>query len=158
MAHRGRTTEIRPARRRLTLNGSQLIVSCGAIQTPALLRRSGIGRHVGDNLHMHPTVKVIARFPEEVNHPGMGVPVHQVRRFSPRISLGCSISGYPHLKLAMIDHPEHQAEVDRDWRHMASYYAMIRGGRGSVRRSPGSGTRSFATNSPERTWGTWLRG
>ena len=31
--------------------------------------------------------------------------MHQVKEFSPRISLGCSISSYPYLKLAMLDHP-----------------------------------------------------
>jgi choline dehydrogenase-like flavoprotein len=62
--------------------------------------------------------------------------MHQVKEFSPRISLGCSISSYPHLKLAMLDHPEHFGAVDRDQRRMAIYYAMTRVGRGTVRTVP----------------------
>ena len=65
-----------------------VFVACGAIQTPALLRRSGFRQNIGSSLHLHPTVKVVARFDEEVNLPGMGVPVHQVNQFAPRFSFG----------------------------------------------------------------------
>ncbi len=109
-----------------------LVVACGAVQTPALLRRSGIRDNIGRTLHFHPTIKVVARFPEVVNHAGMGVPVHQVKEFSPRIGLGCAISQPPHLALAMLDHPEALAEVLADWQHCAVYYAMTLGGAGSV--------------------------
>jgi len=83
---------------------------------------------------MHPTVKVVARFPEPVNSREMGVPVHQVKEFAPRLSFGCSISGLPYLSLAMLDHPSHAREVDDCWPRMAIYYAMITGGSGSVSR------------------------
>ncbi len=118
---------------RIRIEAETVFVSCGAIHTAALLRRSGITHHVGNSLRMHPTVKVVARFPQEVNAPGMGVPVHQVHEFFPRFSFGCSISSPPYLALAMADHPQHAELVDRDWRQMAVYYAMVRGGRGSVR-------------------------
>src|SRR5262249_44912430 len=93
-------------------------------------------RHVGDSLRMHPTIKAVGRFPEEINLTGMGVPMHQVKEFAPRISLGCSISSPPYLKLAMVDHRQHFGEVDRDWRRVAIYYAMTRVGRGTVRTVP----------------------
>jgi choline dehydrogenase-like flavoprotein len=122
---------------RITIAAQTVFVSCGAIHTAALLRRSGITRNVGDSLRMHPTVKVVARFPEEVNALGMGVPVHQVHEFFPRFSFGCSISSPPYLALAMADHPQHARQLHRQWRQMAVYYAMIRGGRGSVRNVAG---------------------
>jgi choline dehydrogenase-like flavoprotein len=87
---------------------------------------------------MHPTVKVIARFPDEINAQDMEVPVHQVKEFAPRFSFGCSISSRPYLALGMGDHPRHLGEVDRHWKNMAVYYAMITGsGAGSVRGIPG---------------------
>ena len=122
---------------RLTLAARTVFVACGAIQTPALLRRSGLAPLAGTTLRLHPTVKVVARFPEAVNSWDMGVPVHQVKEFSPEISMGCSISSPPYLSLAMLDHPEHLATVERDWTRMAIYYAMSRGGAGSVRPVPG---------------------
>jgi choline dehydrogenase-like flavoprotein len=70
---------------------------------------------------------VVARFDDEVNYEQLGVPVHQVKEFSPRMSFGCSISSPPYLALAMADHPGYEDEVRRRWRHMAIYYAMITG-------------------------------
>ncbi len=115
-----------------------VFVCGGAVQTPALLRRSGITAAVGDSLRLHPTLKLVARFPEIVNAADMGVPVHQVKEFAPRISLGCSISSPPYLALGLIDHPAARRTVAHDWPHLANYYATITGeGRGSVRTLPG---------------------
>ena len=105
---------------------AESVFSCGgAIQTPALLLRSGIRYNVGKSLQLHPTVKATARFKNIINVPGMGVPVHQVKEFSPALSFGCSISSLPYLELAMTDHPDHMAEVETNWQRMAIYYGMI---------------------------------
>jgi choline dehydrogenase-like flavoprotein len=107
---------------------AQTVFICGgAVQTPLLLRRSGITRNVGNSLAMHPTAKVVALFNEEVNHAALGVAVHQVKEFSPRISFGGSVSSRPHLALALSDYPELGRKIDAQWRHMAVYYAMITG-------------------------------
>ncbi|MGB3536386.1 MAG: GMC family oxidoreductase [Microcoleaceae cyanobacterium] len=114
-----------------------VFICCGAIQTPALLRRSGIEQNIGNSLQMHPTVKVIAKFPEVVNSIDMGVPVHQVKQFA-KYSFGCSISSPPYLTVGMNDYPQDSAEVHKNWQKMAIYYAMITGeGKGSIRCIPG---------------------
>jgi len=114
-----------------------VFVCCGAVHTPALLRRSGIKKNIGNTLQVHPTVKVIARFPEKVNSEDMGVPVHQVKEFSPAYSFGCSISSVPFLALGMLDHPSHMYQIEQDWEHLAVYYAMIcPKGVGAVRNIP----------------------
>lgn len=111
-----------------------LFICAGAVQTPALLRRSGIHHNVGNSLRLHPTVKVVAKFNEPVNSENMGVPVHQVKEFAPRFSFGCSVSTPPHLALGLLDHPSQVREISSNWRQMAVYYAMITGGgRGTVR-------------------------
>ncbi len=122
--------------RRRVLIADKVFLACGTIQTPALLQRSGLAPLGGRSLHMHPTVKVVAQFADDVNAPGMGVPVHQVKEFAPRFSFGCSISAPPHLALAMLDHPEQAAFAREHWRRFAIYYAMIGGGGGSVRSLP----------------------
>jgi choline dehydrogenase-like flavoprotein len=120
------------------IQAKTLFICCGAIQTPALLRRSGITKNIGNSLQMHSTVKVIAQFNETVNSIDMGVPVHQVKEFSPRFSFGCSISSPPYLAVGMTDYPQYKHEVDQNWQKMAIYYAMITGqGKGSVRCLPG---------------------
>ena len=125
-----------------TLAAPHLFLSGGAIGTPALLQRSRLGSArgtaFGQNLQMHPTIKVVALFDEEVNSESMGVPVHQVKEFAPDISMGCAISSESYLAMAMLDHPRELHRVRTDWRRMAIYYAMIvPEGRGAVRTLPG---------------------
>jgi len=121
----------------LRIEAETVFLCGGALQTPALLRRSGITRNIGNALQMHPTVKIVARFPDPVNAADMGVPAHQVKEFAPRLSFGCSISSPPYLALGMIDHPSWASEVRHDWTCMANYYAMLAGqGRGTVRPLP----------------------
>ena len=113
-----------------------LFLSCGAIQTPSLLARSGVAPNAGKNLHLHPTIKVIAHFPDEINSRAMGVPVHQVKEWE-RISLGCSISNPQYLSAAMLAQPNGIDIVRNDWKRLAVYYAMIvPEGRGTVRALP----------------------
>lgn len=124
------------SRRRFTIEADSVFVAGGAVQTPLLLRRSGLAPRAGSTLHLHPTVKVTAEFADPVNHAGMGVPVHQVKEFSPRLSFGGSISSPPYLALALLDHPNYFDIVRERWQHLAIYYAMTRGGVGSVRPLP----------------------
>jgi choline dehydrogenase-like flavoprotein len=120
----------------LLARARHVFVCAGAVATPHLLRRSGLLAGSASPLHLHPTVKIVARFAEPVNGPGMGVPVHQVKQFSPRLSFGGSVSTPAHLRLALMDLPDGAPLVERHWRHMATYYAMAVAGRGSVRTLP----------------------
>jgi choline dehydrogenase-like flavoprotein len=114
-----------------------VFVCAGAVQSPALLRRSGYKHRIGNTLAMHPTVKVVAQFDDIVNREDMGVPVHQVKEFAPRFSFGCSISSRPYLALAMSPHAELRRRVLEDWQYAAIYYVMTNGGpNGRVRTLP----------------------
>jgi choline dehydrogenase-like flavoprotein len=129
------TPDLQGARR---ISAGAIFLCAGAVQTPALLRRSGVTANIGNSLQVHPTVKIVAKFPEAVNAPDMGVPVHQVKEFAPRLSFGCSISSPAHLALGLLDHPAATRGIARDWKHMAIYYAMITSeGCGTVRTLPG---------------------
>jgi choline dehydrogenase-like flavoprotein len=124
----------------VTIAAETVFVAAGAVQTPFLLLRSGIHRNVGRSLALHPTVKIVACFDEEVNHEQLGVPVHQVKEFAPRMSFGCSISSPPYLALALIAHQGCARDLRRGWRQMAIYYAAITGDNtGRVRVLPGLG-------------------
>ena len=51
---------------RVTVRSRAVVAACGAIQTPALLRRSGLGnRNIGRHLHLHPVTVAWALFDEE---------------------------------------------------------------------------------------------
>jgi choline dehydrogenase-like flavoprotein len=119
------------------IEADTLFIAAGAIQTPALLRRSGITKNIGTNLQLHPSVKVVARFPEAVTNDAMAVPVHQVKEFAPELTFGCSLSSKAYLALAMNEHPERAREVEAEPRKAAIYYVMVSGaGRGRVRTLP----------------------
>ena len=124
--------------KREIFTGQKLILAAGAIQTPVLLQRNRLGKRAGKFLQMHPTLKVTAVFPEEVNTLDMGVPVHQVKAFGTDMSMGCSISSPHYLMASFKDTPGGAALVRDLWPRMASYYVMITPDkRGRVRALPG---------------------
>lgn len=121
----------------VTVGFNDVVVAAGAIHTPALLQRSGRRRDVGRRLAIHPTVKLVAEFPDPVNVPD-DVPVHQVKEFAPALSFGGSASGAGLLALGLGDDwPRFGAAIERR-EHLAAYYAAITSeGRGTVRAIPG---------------------
>jgi choline dehydrogenase-like flavoprotein len=114
-----------------------VFVCGGAIQTPALLQRSRIAGHIGRSLAVHPTVKLAARFADDLNVPD-DVPVHQVKEFAPDLSFGGSASQPGLVALALSDQWATFARAITDWRRISVYYAAITSeGRGKVRAIPG---------------------
>ena len=110
-----------------------VFVCGGAIQTPALLQRSHISGHIGRSLAVHPTVKLAARFTDELNVPD-DVPVHQVKEFAPDLSFGGSASQPGLVALALSDQWGTFSRAITDWRRISVYYAAITSeGRGRVR-------------------------
>ena len=108
------------------INTKYLFLCAGAIGTPFLLKSSGIKKGIGSTLQMHPTIKAIAEFNDTINYKDMGVPIHQVKEFSPDISFGCSISSQQYLALAMLDNKKYLDRIRDNWEKMAIYYAMIK--------------------------------
>ena len=52
---------------RITVRARAVVAACGALHTPALLRRSGLGNlWIGRNLHLHPVTAVVGVFDEEI--------------------------------------------------------------------------------------------
>ena len=123
--------------KKIKIKANYLFLCSGAVSTPFLLRSNGIKNNIGNSLQMHPTIKIIAQFDEQINSKDMGVPVHQVKEYSPDISIGCSISSKPYLALAMLDNEEYMDQINKKWKNMAIYYAAIKPtGVGKVRKIP----------------------
>lgn len=69
---------------RLVVHAPIVISSCGSINTPALLLRSGItgGGSVGSNLRLHPATGIVSMFrptPEQAAAGEGSVQMHKVR-------------------------------------------------------------------------------
>lgn len=108
----------------LEIHADQVIVCGGAVQSPALLQRSGLRHRIGGGLKMHPTIKVAARFPHDVDHDD--VPMHRITEFSPHLAIGGSASRRGHVALALADSGADIAEALADWERVFVYYAAIR--------------------------------
>ncbi|MGB8859320.1 MAG: GMC family oxidoreductase [Ilumatobacteraceae bacterium] len=119
-----------------TITFRHVFVCGGAIQTPALLQRSGIRGHIGRTLAVHPTVKLAARFADELNVPD-DVPVHQVKEFAPHLSFGGSASNPGLVALSLLDQWSSFRQAVTEWRNISVYYAAITSeGLGRVRSFP----------------------
>jgi choline dehydrogenase-like flavoprotein len=111
---------------RLAIDADAVFVCGGAIQSPALLQRSGI----------HPTIKIAARFPHAVDHDS--VPMHRIVEFAPNLTIGGSASRRGHVALALADSVAEYGDALADWEHVFVYYAAIRSeAAGRVQAVPG---------------------
>jgi choline dehydrogenase-like flavoprotein len=113
---------------RVLINADSVFVCAGAIQTPALLQRSGIRGQAGRGLKLHPTIKIAARFPNPLDHAG--VPMHRITEFAPSLTIGGSVSRKGHIALALSDSASDFEEALADWERVFVYYAAIRGDAG----------------------------
>jgi len=109
---------------RLTIRAEQVVVCGGAIQTPALLQRSGFRGPIGRGLKLHPTIKIAARFPYPIDHGD--VPMHRIVEFAPHLTIGGSASRRGHVALAVADCDAELASRLDDWENISVYYAAIR--------------------------------
>jgi choline dehydrogenase-like flavoprotein len=137
-----RITEVRCRRTRdgetenVTIRAEHVFVCGGAIQSPALLQRSGIRAQIGNGLKFHPTIKVAARFPNAYDHDD--VPMHRVTEFTPFLTIGGSASSRGHVALALTDSSSDTEEALATWENVVVYYAAIRSdGSGRVIAVPG---------------------
>ncbi len=121
----------------LVVEADHVVVCAGAIQTPALLQRSGVRGVVGRGLKVHPTVKVAARFLEPMDRAE--VPMHRITEFAPHLTIGGSASRRGHLALALGETGLAHDEALAHWEDVAVYYAAIRSdGEGRVTALPGA--------------------
>lgn len=121
-------------RERVTFD--RVFICGGAVQSPALLQRSGVRRHIGASLSMHPMVKAVA-FSEQLLNDPHDVPVTQVREFAPDMTLGGSATDPALLALALIRTNVGLDAISSCGPHAATYYAAIRSeGAGRVRTLP----------------------
>jgi len=120
----------------LTIRAEHVFVCGGAVQTPALLQRSGIRARIGGGLKLHPTIKIAARFPQRLDHGD--VPMHRITEFAPNLTIGGSASSRGHVALALADSTADYRDALADWERVTVYYAAIRSdGGGRVIAVPG---------------------
>lgn len=128
---------------RISVKAKRVVVAGGAIQTPALLLRSGLKHpHLGHHLHLHPTVVVGARYPHAMNSwhgPSMSV-VNDTYTMLHGTNFGAKLETPPtHPGLLSMVLPwrsgKQHHELLRDADHLGSFIVLTRdrdGGRVSI--------------------------
>jgi choline dehydrogenase-like flavoprotein len=141
---RARRIELRGGRARaveaghLRVEADHVIVACGAIHTPLLLERNGLGAGsgmLGRNLSIHPATAVRALFDEEINM-SRGVPQsYYVDQFAGEGIMFEGAAGPPdYLAMSFPFSRERLREVMLRYKHLAQFGVMISDrSRGSVR-------------------------
>lgn len=118
------------------LHADHVFACGGAIQTPALLQRSGLRGRVGHGLSVHPTVKAVAELDEQAGSD-QDVATIQVKE-RPWLSIGGSASRESLIALALAENWDDFGPALAGWRHQSVFYAAIQStGRGRVRALPG---------------------
>ena len=129
---------------RLTVRAGIVVAACGAIQTPALLWRSGFrspSGQLGRNLTLHPNAKVVALFDEEV-YGWHGVhQAYQVRQFMDAGILITAINIAPSLlTLGLPHHGRRLGALMHDYNRMVVAGCLIEDSTtGRVQMRPGIG-------------------
>jgi choline dehydrogenase-like flavoprotein len=132
-----RTAPADDQRESFTIHAEHVFVCAGAIQTPALLQRSGIRRNIGTAFKAHPTIKLAARFDAPLDDHGF-IPMHQVKEFAPDFTFGGSVSRPGYVALALGDQWAENTVDMGDYERIGVYYAAIRSdGCGRVTALPG---------------------
>jgi choline dehydrogenase-like flavoprotein len=128
---------------RVTVRARIVVVAGGAIQTPALLLRSGLRHpHLGRHLHLHPTVVVAAKYPQPLNSwhgPSMSVVNDTFSRlhgsnFGVKLETPPTHPGLMSMVLPWLSGQQHRAML-RDADHLGSFIVLTRdrdGGRVSI--------------------------
>ena len=124
-------------KRKILIRAKYIFLCCGAIYSPSLLQSSGLSNNAGNSLQMHPTLKVIAKFPDRIDASKSHVPLFAVTEFMPDIRIGGSIFTPGIFGMSVAENWEVRKELMRKYKYCGIYYAMIRGtGKGRIRVMP----------------------
>lgn len=135
------------------ISASWIFVAAGTMQTPMLLWRSGISRLAGASFQLHPTIRLLARFPKTVNAQRDRLPLVAITEFVPELRFGGSIFTIGTYAMALTEDWRHQAGLLPDYSHHAMYYAMIKpDGVGRIQCLPGIADPIVTYKLTERDW------
>jgi choline dehydrogenase-like flavoprotein len=138
---------------RMTIKAAQIFLCAGTTQTPSILQRSCIRKNIGRTFHVHPTIRVLAIFPEAVNAHQHELPLVAVTEFMPALRMGGSVFTLSSFALALAEDWPLRGQYMVNYAHFSMYYVMIRpDGVGRVRSVPGLTEPILSYTLTERDW------
>jgi choline dehydrogenase-like flavoprotein len=130
--------------RTLTVRARRVVLACGALYTPTLMMKSGLGvqnPHLGRHLSVHPATSAYARMPHEVNgHRGIpqGYAIEEFRHEGVMFEGAFTPLEFLALDLPFLGAP--LVEALEAYRHLAAFGIMVKdrgNGRVTLSRSGG---------------------
>jgi choline dehydrogenase-like flavoprotein len=145
-----------------TVRARRVVLAAGAIQTPALLLRSGVrspSGYIGRNLTLHPNAAVVALFDEPVEGWKGVHQAYQVRQFQDEGIIMAAVNlPPPLLALGLGKYGKPMAEVMQQYNHIVTAGVLVEDtGSGRVRSLPNGQPAAFY-NLSERDARTLVRG
>lgn len=123
--------------KKLAENFDIVFLCCGAINTPYLLMCSRLLKNnLVSNFSFHPTIKVLAKFPDNISDPKLIVPSHQIKFIKKDIGLGVSIGTEKLIKMNMIGSGFEAKEVLNDYKNFGLFYCMTTSENGYICKVP----------------------
>lgn len=124
---------------RISITANAVFVCAGTLQTPLLLKRSGLTRNVGRSFQVHPTIRLMARFKEPLNAHRHRLPLAAITEFMPELRFGGSIFTLPTYGMTLAEDWRRRAGLLAEYAHHVIYYAMIKpDGTGRIHAVPGA--------------------
>ena len=125
---------------KFTVRPDAVFLCGGPIQTPLLLRRSGIKRNIGNTLGVHPMLKMAALFDDRMDSHKTAIPIYQADMAEHGLTFGGSVFTPGFLAMTLAENLGRSVEFLQDWRNMAMFYVASRSTTtGSVRAFPLTG-------------------
>ena len=117
---------------------NNLFLCCGAPYTQQILKKNKlINKDVNEYFHFHPMIKIISKFPEEINSDtSVDVITTQITEFYPRFLFGNAASGKQFLKIATFGNKEAFNDVEKNHKKMTIFHSTFSGGETKILNIP----------------------
>lgn len=145
--------DLQGGRHRVDVKASHVFLCGGTTQTPAILQRSGVHKNIGRSFQIHPTIRVLARFPEVLNAHRHELPLAAITEFMPALRFGGSVFTLSTFGVSLAEDWPVRGRYLAEYAYCAMYYAMIRpDGVGRVRTVRGLAEPILSYGLTERDW------
>jgi len=118
--------KINNTKEKIEIHFKHLCLSAGTINTPFLMMKSGLNFKGLGNFQLHPTIRVLARFKENIDAMKERLPDVAITEFMPHIRFGGSVVSPAIFGMNLSESWGKRSHLVNKLNNLASYYVMIK--------------------------------